>query len=89
MTPIDKISIYRDILSKKLTAANSFFCENVAFYIVKQDKNGRALTLFAAYLYPSGHLITIDLNKDKLKERLEKGIGSVKTFMSDHKIEGI
>lgn len=89
MTPIDKINVYRDITSKKLTAANSFYCEEVAFYIVKQDKNGKALKFFLSYLYPSGHLITLDSNKDRLKERLEAGIGSIKTFMSDHKIEGI
>ena len=80
--------VYKDIREKKLTAANSFLFEDVAFYIVKQNENRKAIKLFAAYLYPSGVLITSDYDKDMLKVKLASGIDSIKKFMSKFDIEG-
>ena len=87
LTPIKDINRYVGIESKKLTSANSFFHDGVGFYIVKQDKNGKALKLFASYLYPSGYLITLDTDKDRLKKRLVEGMDSIQKFIEDNDIK--
>jgi len=80
------LKVYSKISEKKLTAANSFFCEEVPFYIAKKNENDKAIKMFAGYLYPSGILITSDFNKDNLKKRLEAGMDLIKTFIEDYDI---
>ena len=83
------IDVYKKIKEKKLTAANSHFFDGVAFYIVKQDKNGKAMPVYCCYLYPSGYSVGVDIDKVKLIQRLNDGIGGIKKFMEEHEIEGI
>lgn len=89
MLELHQIGVYRDIKEKKLTAANSLFVEGVAFYIVKQNENGKAVSCYVCYLYPSGLKIGVDTDKVILIQRLTDRVDEVKKFMSDHGIKGI
>ncbi len=81
-------AVYKDILSKKLTRANSFLYNGVVFYIVKKFPDGKASKLYAAYLYPSGVHITADYSKDNLKVRLTARVQEIIEFMNKHELEG-
>ena len=55
---------------KKLTAANSMFIGDVAFYVVKKNYEGKPFFGYAAYLFPSGISMTFHQNKEELKKKM-------------------
>ena len=83
----DELRKYKAIASKKLTRANSLFHEGIAFYIAKKDPDDKPGKLYAAYLYPSGYLITAHYNKEILIHKIKERIQEVKDFIEKNDIK--
>jgi hypothetical protein len=54
----------------KLSKANSFVVDGHIIYVKKDISN----TIYNAWLYPSGMLITVGITKDKVKQLIESRI---------------
>lgn len=54
----------------KLSKSNSFVVEGHIIYVKKDTSN----TIYNAWLYPSGMLITVGITKDKVRQLIESRI---------------
>jgi hypothetical protein len=54
----------------KLSKSNSFTVEGHVIYLKKDNSN----TIYHAWLYPTGMLITVGITKDKIKELIQSRI---------------
>ncbi|RLA59960.1 MAG: hypothetical protein DRQ78_10010 [Epsilonproteobacteria bacterium] len=85
----NELDVFPKLKEKKLTAANSHYVNEVAFYIVKKNAKGKAMPFFCSYLFPSGISVGFHSDKNILKKMLDDRVEETKTFMREYEVEGI